>query len=396
MIGVSATETSVLLLWLLLPSILCRQVAVGRKQAHPDHNSWEMYGINNVDYSLQLNCQFTDLLVKNLQYCSERLGFVCSLIHNIWETAEISMRPLKHKVEQPTGSVHAVVVSRDPKPPNYKSTTHWSSRDNPTATPSPLSLATRGSTPNRNSASHQAIYDTAVATCSITALTLECGVTISIFDSLLLVSASRPEEGGEHLSHAETPPHCGVAGDLQLGRDALHGVWVVSLTARSNERCHTPAPSATTRTHFCPAAFLLLPLLLLLLWRNSPKLLYHMSSSAIHTRPSSGPRSKDMDILQQTVDTVAQWFVPPPHSKRAVALISGLEPSAGVCMFSGCLLGSHQVLRTCPGCPSSSSDLWQLLYASADKRAFYFLPKECFSADNVLRFNVCEKKKLAR
>ncbi len=39
----------------------------------------------------------------------------------------------------------------------------------------------------------------------------------------------RSEEGGQHLPHAEAPPHCGAAGDVQFRRDALHGFRVVSL-----------------------------------------------------------------------------------------------------------------------------------------------------------------------
>lgn len=38
---------------------------------------------------------------------------------------------------------------------------------------------------------------------------------------------SRSEARGQHLPHAQTPPHRGAAGDLQLRRHALHGVRVV-------------------------------------------------------------------------------------------------------------------------------------------------------------------------
>lgn len=34
----------------------------------------------------------------------------------------------------------------------------------------------------------------------------------------------RPEAGGDHLPHAETPPHCGATRDVQLRGDAVHGV----------------------------------------------------------------------------------------------------------------------------------------------------------------------------
>lgn len=35
---------------------------------------------------------------------------------------------------------------------------------------------------------------------------------------------SRSEAGGQHLPHAQAPPHRGAAGDLQLRRHALHGL----------------------------------------------------------------------------------------------------------------------------------------------------------------------------
>lgn len=40
---------------------------------------------------------------------------------------------------------------------------------------------------------------------------------------------SRSEARGQHLPHAQTPSHRGAAGDLQLGRHALHGLWIVSV-----------------------------------------------------------------------------------------------------------------------------------------------------------------------
>ena len=42
------------------------------------------------------------------------------------------------------------------------------------------------------------------------------------------VFGCRPEAGGHHLPHAETPAHCGTAGDLFLRGHALHGVRIVS------------------------------------------------------------------------------------------------------------------------------------------------------------------------
>lgn len=81
------------------------------------------------------------------------------------------------------------------------------------------------------------------------------GVSFHLFDMAFDVSARacvcvylcafRSEEGGEHLSHAEAPPHCRAAGDVQLGRDALHGVRVVSSPQLRSARIHAQVVSPT-------------------------------------------------------------------------------------------------------------------------------------------------------
>lgn len=66
------------------------------------------------------------------------------------------------------------------------------------------------------------------------------------------VCVSRSEEGGQHLPHAETPPHCGAAGDVQLGWDALHGFRVVSLSLAGiprNMTKHAPRVRNLTPAH---------------------------------------------------------------------------------------------------------------------------------------------------
>ena len=47
---------------------------------------------------------------------------------------------------------------------------------------------------------------------------------IFITYSRIYVVCFRSEEGGQHLSHAQTSPHRGASRDLQLGGNALHGV----------------------------------------------------------------------------------------------------------------------------------------------------------------------------
>lgn len=96
----------------------------------------------------------TKQLVINSVAVNKLPLFVLKKSQNISETAEISMRPLKHRnfgqgAVRRAAPGHASVVSRKPEPTNNESTTHWSSQDNPAAKPSTLSLATRGLTSTR-------------------------------------------------------------------------------------------------------------------------------------------------------------------------------------------------------------------------------------------------------
>lgn len=50
----------------------------------------------------------------------------------------------------------------------------------------------------------------------------------NIFSRLVCLNLYRPETRGNNMSHAETSAHCGAVGNLQLGRDAVYGVRIVS------------------------------------------------------------------------------------------------------------------------------------------------------------------------